>query len=124
MKSGFVELADAPLETAPDGSAIRALVAASGGSLAHFTFQPGQTSTAVRHKRVDELWYVIGGEGELWLCEDGQETLVPVRPGVAVRILVGTSFQFRCTTQALEIVLTTLPPWQGADDAERVDGPW
>ena len=124
MKSGVVELADARLETAPDGSAIKPLLATAGGSLAHFTLPPGETSRAVRHRRADELWYVISGDGELWLGEAGEDTIVPMRPGLAVRILAGTSFQFRCAGEALEVVLTTLPPWQGPDEAESVPGFW
>ncbi|HEY3190098.1 MAG TPA: hypothetical protein VGJ70_21580, partial [Solirubrobacteraceae bacterium] len=51
---------------APDGSEIRVLVAVGGGSLCHCTLPPGQTSRAVRHRTVEEMWYCVGGRGEVW----------------------------------------------------------
>ena len=50
---------------APDGSEIRLLPQTTGGSMVHCTLPPGAVSLAVTHRTVDELWYVLSGEGEL-----------------------------------------------------------
>ena len=49
---------------APDGSQIRFLPQVKGGSMVHCTLPPGTVSLAVTHRTVDELWYVLAGEGE------------------------------------------------------------
>ena len=51
---------------APDGSEIRELVRTDAASLAHCTLPPGAVSRAVRHRTVEELWYVLSGRGEIW----------------------------------------------------------
>src|SRR3954454_17983452 len=42
--------------TAPDGSDVRLLLSLAGGSAAHFELDSGQTSVAVRHRSVEEIW--------------------------------------------------------------------
>jgi len=115
-----------PDATAPDGSAVRLLVALGGGSLAHFELAPGQTSTAVRHRTVEELWYFVGGRGEMWRrAADGSEAVDAVEPGVSLDIPLGTSFQFRALgAEPLRAVGVTMPPWPGDDEAEPVPGHW
>jgi hypothetical protein len=51
---------------APDGSDVRVLLELSGGGLAHFTLPPGETSIAVYHRTVEEIWYVISGQAQMW----------------------------------------------------------
>ncbi|MEW5919110.1 MAG: hypothetical protein AB1762_22085, partial [Gemmatimonadota bacterium] len=51
---------------APDGSEIRVLCATPRASMAHGTLPPGGVSLAIRHRTVDELWYVTGGRGQVW----------------------------------------------------------
>jgi mannose-6-phosphate isomerase-like protein (cupin superfamily) len=55
----------AEYEIAPDGSEIRPLLGLDGGSVAHCTLQPSMVSTAISHKTVDEIWYILEGEGEV-----------------------------------------------------------
>ena len=43
-----------PDVAAPDGSDVRILLALDGGSMAHFSLDPGEVSIAVRHKTVEE----------------------------------------------------------------------
>ena len=52
-----------PTAVAPDGSEVRVLVQVSGGSMAHFELGPGETSVAVVHRTIDELWYFLRGRG-------------------------------------------------------------
>ena len=59
-----------PAYIAPDGSEIRLLAALSSCSMAHFRLPAGEVSAAVVHQTVDELWYVVAGEGEMWLEDD------------------------------------------------------
>tara|TARA_R110002110_G_scaffold415612_7_gene652343 strand:- start:150491 stop:150880 length:390 start_codon:yes stop_codon:yes gene_type:complete len=110
---------------APDGSEIRLLGARPGGTFAHCTLPPGATSLAVRHRTVEEIWYVLSGEGEVWRARDGQEEVTRVAAGTALTIPLGTHFQFRTTgDEALRFVLSTMPTWPGEDEAVRVDDHW
>jgi len=56
----------APSGTAPDGTDVRPLLSLSGGSFAHFELPPGSTSSAVMHRTVEEIWFFLGGRGEMW----------------------------------------------------------
>ena len=117
-------LAAAPVVTAPDGSTVRLLPQLAGGSMAHFTLEPGQVADAVIHRTVEELWYVLRGAGEMWRRQDGRESVVPAVPGTALTIPLGTAFRFRAGPEGLEIVAVTMPPWPGSDEAVPVaDGP-
>jgi mannose-6-phosphate isomerase-like protein (cupin superfamily) len=110
---------------APDGSQVRVLLRLAGGSMAHFRLEPGQTSIAVAHRSVEELWYVTGGRGEIWRRQAEREEVMPLAIGSCLSIPLGTAFQFRCTGDTpFEAVAVTMPPWPGSDEAYRVDGPW
>src|SRR3954452_19078679 len=104
-----------PDATAPDDSAVRLLVALDGGSMAHFELAAGQTSVAVRHRTVEELWYFVGGPGEmLHGGPEGGEAVDAVEPGVSLDIPLGTSFQSRAlVSEPLRAVAVTMPPWPG-----------
>jgi mannose-6-phosphate isomerase-like protein (cupin superfamily) len=114
-----------PVDIAPDGTDVRTLLQLKGGSLAHFEFGPGQTGFAVTHRTIEEIWYFIGGKGEMWRKQGDQEEIVPVEPGVCVTIPLGTRFQFRSYGYIpLELVVITMPPWPGGDEAYVVEGKW
>ena len=111
---------------APDGSDVRVLLALDRGSMAHFELQPGQTSKAVMHRTVEEIWFFLSGRGEMWRTQNGQpETIVPVEPGVCLTIPLGTHFQFRSSgAEPLAAVGVTMPPWPGEGEAVAVRGKW
>ena len=110
---------------APDGSEIRILAATGRGSMAHCSLPPGQTSLPVAHRSVEEVWYFLAGRGEVWRKLDEQEEVVEVSLGVSLSIPLGAHFQFRNTGDSpLQFVLTTIPPWPGADEAYQVPGHW
>ena len=110
---------------APDQSEIRLLLTATGGGLCHCTLPPGQVSTAVTHKTVEEIWYFLQGQGEVWRKQGDQEDCVTVVAGVCLTIPLGTHFQFRNTGEEnLCFVIATMPPWPGADEAIEVQGYW
>jgi len=51
--------------------------------------------------------------------------VLDLRPGTALSIPRGTSFQFRNTGRVpLEVVGVTMPLWPGAGEAVEVEGPW
>jgi mannose-6-phosphate isomerase-like protein (cupin superfamily) len=114
-----------PDAVAPDGSDVRILPGLGGGTMAHFELASGETSIAVVHRTVEEIWFFVGGRGEMWRAHDEREEVVEVEPGIALTIPVGTRFQFRALGSApLAAVGVTMPPWPGPDEALTVDGRW
>ena len=118
-------LSSAPDAVAPDGSEVRLLAGLSGGSFAHFTLAPGQVSAPVAHRTVEEIWYFVAGEGDVWRKLGEDESVTPIKPGVALTIPLGAHFQFRASRSGpLSFVAVTMPPWPGPDEAFPVAGPW
>ena len=110
-KMTYKKFEPTPVYTAPDKSEIRLLVRGSKGSLCHCTLRPGQTSQAVKHKSIEEIWYCPSGKGEIWRQVADQEEITPIESGVSISISPGMSFQFRNTgKELLCIMITTMPP--------------
>lgn len=110
---------------APDGSEVRILLGLERGGMAHFRLPPGQTSLAVTHRTVEEIWYIVSGQGEMWRKQNEREEIIALSPGVCVTIPLGTHFQFRTSgPDPLEAIGVTMPPWPGADEAILVTGIW
>jgi mannose-6-phosphate isomerase-like protein (cupin superfamily) len=108
---------------APDGSLVRVLATGERGSMAHFELAAGHVARAVRHRRVEELWFVVSGEGAMW--QEGEEAPLPLVAGVSVLVPPRTAFQFRSHGPGpLTVVGVTMPPWPGEDEAEVVEGLW
>lgn len=122
---GIVSLSAAVDDVAVDGSAIQVLVSTGRGSMAHGTLAVGQTSHAVRHRTVDEMWLVVAGSAEIWCEAGGHESLVTATSGDALTIPLGSSFQYRTVGDTpFEFVMCTTPPWPGDNEAVLVPGPW
>lgn len=124
-----------PTVTAPDGSDVRVLLGLAGGGMAHFSLAPGRTAKAVRHRTVEEVWFVVTGTGRMWRrrrTADGRviDEVVDLEPGVCLTIPQGTAFQFRALGDAaagdppLAAVAVTMPPWPDGEEAVIVSGPW
>jgi len=114
-----------PDAIAPDGSEVRVLLQLAGGSVAHFELSAGLASRAVAHRTVDEIWYVLSGQGEMWRNNGEQEEVVTLEPGTCLTIPVGTRFQFRSAhVGPLAAIGVTMPPWPGAAEAYEVPGRW
>jgi mannose-6-phosphate isomerase-like protein (cupin superfamily) len=120
--------AEAPDARAPDGSEIRLLVENSAASMCEVRLPPGGDSVPVRHRTVQEMWYILEGEGEVWRQgPDGQGQTVSVTPGSALTIPLGCRFQFRSTgLDDLRFLCITTPPWPGEHEAivEPDAGAW
>ena len=119
-----------PDATAPDGSEIRLLVdarhAATKASLCEVTLPAGQVSRPVWHQTVEEIWYVLEGQGQVWRCPSGHESgaIEPalVGPGDALTIPTGWRFQFSAEDAApLRFLCYTSPPWPGPDEAQPAE---
>lgn len=116
---------DRPDTVAPDGADVRVLLRLSRGSMAHFELGAGRVSRAVAHQSVEEIWYILRGQGQMWRRQGDRQETVPLRPGTCISIPPGTHFQFRAGRGApLAAVGVTMPPWPGADEAYEVPGTW
>jgi mannose-6-phosphate isomerase-like protein (cupin superfamily) len=110
-------------EVAPDGSDVRVLLTLDAGGLAHFELGPGRISKATRHRSVEEIWYFVGGRGQMWRSQDGRTEIVDVDPGTCLTIPLGTAFQFRSLGfEPLAAIGATMPNWPGPGEAMFVDG--
>jgi mannose-6-phosphate isomerase-like protein (cupin superfamily) len=118
------DVRDAHDYLAPDGSEIRLLTSLPRGGLAHCTLPAGATSASVRHRTVDEIWFFLEGNGQLWRSDRAEP--VDVRPGQSLAIRCGVSFRFRNTGDVpLRFIIATMPEWPGAEEAEPLPtAPW
>lgn len=121
-----VHLRDAHKVPAPDGSTVHLLPGLEEAGTAVFELPPGAVARAVRHPRVQEIWFVVAGQGEIWRrSEYGQEGTDVLEPGLVVTLPRRTAFQFRCTgDEPLMVLGVTMPPWGGDADAEFVADYW
>ncbi|MDE2937761.1 MAG: cupin domain-containing protein [Chloroflexota bacterium] len=117
-----------PDAIAPDGSEIRLLIdhrhAAVGASMVEVTLPAGQVSRPVFHRTVEEVWYILQGNGQVWRCPTGIEepslvSAISVEPGDALVIPTGWMFQFSANESgSLRFLCVTMPPWPGDDEAQ------
>jgi mannose-6-phosphate isomerase-like protein (cupin superfamily) len=118
-------LSEKPDTHAPDGSEIRFLPQLQGGSMVHGRLPVGMVTQAVRHHRVEELWYILSGKGEIWRKQGDKEEETILTAGMGISIPIGTSFQFRnIGDENFDFVIVTMPPWAGADDAILEENHW
>jgi mannose-6-phosphate isomerase-like protein (cupin superfamily) len=124
VKTTTVEIAERG--RSPLGAYIRFLVDGPHGNMIHSTVPPGMVGRACRFRTVDEFWFVLSGEGELWRrAPDGRESVTRLAEGVCIDIPLGTAFQYRCIGSAsLVFTCTAMPPWPGDGEVSIIDGPW
>lgn len=64
---------------APDGSEIRLLVQTERGGSVHCQLPVGGVSKPVRHRSVEEIWFFLGGCGEVWRKSDEVEEIIAAK---------------------------------------------
>ncbi|GCE30085.1 hypothetical protein KDA_55690 [Dictyobacter alpinus] len=110
---------------APDRTEIRLLARMNGGSMVHCTLPPGQVSRAGMHHTVEEIWYALQGEGDVWLYNQHEEHEEHIVPTTCFTLPVKTHFQVRNTGLVpLCFVITTMPSWPGEQEWTRVPEHW
>ena len=93
--------------------------------MAHFALAAGETSIAVAHRTVEEIWFFVAGRGEMWRKSDAREEIVPLEADVCITLPFGTHFQFRSFgPEPLAAIGVTMPPWPGETEAYEVAGRW
>ena len=120
------DLDDAEWDRSPLGAHVRLLMDGPHGDMIHSTVPPGMVGRAAHFREIDEFWFVLSGEGEIWRkAPDGTEEVTRLVPGVSIDITLGTCFQYRCTGNvSLVFTCTAMPPWPGDEEAIIVDGRW
>ena len=73
---------------APDGSAVRILLGLAGGTMAHFELASGATLIALRHRTVEEIWFVVSAWGRSGDGSDTTSRSSISTPGICVTIPV------------------------------------
>jgi mannose-6-phosphate isomerase-like protein (cupin superfamily) len=120
-----IDLPEAPDHRGPDGSESRELLDCADGGVAHLRLPANSTTPPVVHRTVDQVWFVLEGEGEIWRRRDDTHEAVRVRAGTCLTIPVGTSWQCRnLGSTPLEMLVGTFPRWPGPGEAVEADGPW
>jgi mannose-6-phosphate isomerase-like protein (cupin superfamily) len=114
-----------PSEPAPDGSRIYPLVRTKQASVGIIELRPNQVTAPVYHLTIEEVWYVLDGKGQLWRKLGATEETVNLTTGTCVTIPTGATFQFRSDgEQPLRMLMLTIPPWPGTDEAVAAEGTW
>jgi mannose-6-phosphate isomerase-like protein (cupin superfamily) len=104
-----------------DGSEIRELLAHRNScirnqSLAEARLAPGQTTTAHYHRRAEEIYYILQGEGRMTLAEETRS----VGPGDAIAIPPGMVHTITNTGSAPLVFLCCCAPAYEHDDTVLV----
>lgn len=77
---------------APDGSEMRELVRSKGCNMAHCVLSPGIVSLATRNHPVEELWFILSGEGQIWRRMGEVEDITDLHSGTSLLNPPGTEF--------------------------------
>src|SRR6187455_1301871 len=75
----------------PLGAYVRFLMHGPHGNMIHSTVPPGMVGRACHFRTIEEYWYVLAGEGEIWRrAPDGDESITRLTPGMCIDIPLGT----------------------------------
>ena len=110
---------------APDSIKIRLLTGFDCGNTFHCTLSSRKVSTAVQHKTVNRIWYIISEEGKLWQSNGREEGFLLLQAGCSGTIPVVNSFQFSSTGKnELCNLFITISAYPGLGETEKVKGYW
>ena len=119
-----VHLDQQPWYIAPDQSAAREIASPRNSravrlSIAEIIIPPGVEVHRHYHEVVEEIYYIVSGEGVMWLNGATRK----VHPGDAIVIVPGEMHTIRNMTQAeLKMIVTCTPPW--TPDCSVMDPTW
>lgn len=96
------------------------------GGMIHCTLPSFQINKAVVHASVNEFWYVLHGQGEIWRDNGVENKVTPLTAGTSIDISPGTAFQYRnVSNEDLTFICITMPPWPDHSEATYIDeGKW
>ena len=69
-----------------DQSQIRELPRMKRGSMAHCNLSPQRTSIVIKHKTIEEIWYFLQGQGQVWRKQGAREEVVDISPGISLTL--------------------------------------
>lgn len=122
------QLSKDPDNIAVDTSEIRKIFATGKASVVHCTLPPKAVSVAIRNLGIDEIWYFIGGQGEIWIKEEDEVKgeRQKLGPGSCLTIPMGVHFQYRALGEdPMTILCVTMPPFQSQEENnEEVEAHW
>ena len=113
----IIKLADQPWSAASDHAVARQIVAPDNSrctthSLAQIRVPAGVEVREHRHRRSEEVYHVVSGQGLMTL--DGAEAVLV--PGDTVVIRVGQRHKISALPEGdLEMLVTCVPAWEEAD---------
>ena len=113
----IVKLSDQPWYEAPDRAVARQIVAPGNSrctthSFAQIRVPAGVEIRAHRHRRSEEVYHVVSGQGLMTL--DGEESLLS--PGETVVIRVGQRHKISALPDTdLEMLVMCVPAWEETD---------
>jgi mannose-6-phosphate isomerase-like protein (cupin superfamily) len=93
--------------------------------MVHCTLPAMFVTRAGKHRSVEELWYVVQGEGMLWRRNAREEREERLVAGMSFTLVAGTMFQVRNDgSEPMMCIIVTMPPWPGAHEWEAVQNHW
>jgi mannose-6-phosphate isomerase-like protein (cupin superfamily) len=109
----------------PAGADVRFIMSSDTGGMIHSTVPAMQINKAVVHSSVNEIWYILEGQGEIWRSDGKQSQVTTLEPGTSIDIPVGTTFQYRnVSDKDFKFICVTMPPWPGEQECTYVEGHW
>lgn len=115
-----------PDAVSPGGGAeIRHILSSPQGDLTHAVCPAGHVAPTHHLPELDEAYYVLAGEGEIWRATDEREAVTALRPGRWVQLPAGLRFQYRANRgSSLVFLVVVLPSWAPELFHTVPDGLW
>ena len=115
-----------PDSVSPDGSAeIRHILQSPHGDLTHAVCRAGSMAAVHHLPELDEGYFVLAGEGELWRRTEDREAVTSLKPGRWVAMPAGMKFTYRANKGTpLVFLVMVLPSWKPELFHTFPGGPW
>jgi mannose-6-phosphate isomerase-like protein (cupin superfamily) len=122
------QLSKDPDNIAVDAAEVRKVFAPGKASMVHCILPPKVVSVPIRNLGIDEIWYFIDGQGEIWLKEEDEAKgeMKKLSPGSCLTIPMGVHFQYRALGEdPMTFLCVTMPPFQSREENnEEVEAHW